>query len=54
MDAGRAAEVAQSVRDSICSKAKTADGKHDWEVHFPGSPSSWGQCRNCNVVYFNK
>ena len=51
-DAGYYAEQARKTMETKCEKS--ADGKHKWYTHSPGSPSTWKECVNCGATAYFK
>ena len=50
IDAGHHANEAVKERRRPCPRG----GEHDWEVHFPQSPSRWDVCKKCGEIVYWK
>ena len=50
IDAGHHANEAVKERRRPCPMG----GEHDWEVHFPQSPSRWDVCKKCGEIVYWK
>lgn len=52
MDSGYAMSRAMEIQETKCSFS--SNGKHEWIIYSPNSPSTWGKCENCGITWYYK